>query len=296
MSNKLLTRLFLILVIVVIGIFMLDSSLYSVGPGAVAVEINHGQATVATRKPGLHWKRVSAEVANLDARVQMTHGTFNGDTRNPKSAGSAGYALVWRLSHPRKYYNATQGKRSVALDRMKGAVDAALRKLLAKPSSRTVFAVSPARVHSALMAALKPVAAKLGIEVLTADITRSTLSATARKQVLEAMLLANVAARQGAQAKTQAAASKKRAAMRAQIASLLVTSRQQAATIEGEGEAQVVAIYARAAKPAPKFFRFYQTLLSEQAALEANTRLFIVSTDSSWFRLLGTAPGRGGKP
>jgi len=60
MSNKLLTRLFLILVIVVIGIFMLDSSLYSIGPGAVAVEINHGQATVATRKPGLHWKRVSA--------------------------------------------------------------------------------------------------------------------------------------------------------------------------------------------------------------------------------------------
>ncbi len=296
MSNKLLTRLFVIMVIVVVGIFVLDSSFYSVGPGTVAVEIDHGQATVATRKPGLHWKRVSAEVANLDARVQVTHGTFNADTRNPKSAGSAGYALVWRLSHPGKYYNATQGKGSVARDRMEGAVNGALRKLLAKPSSRTVFAVSPATVNTALMMTLKPVAEKLGIEVLTADITRSTLSATARKQVLEAMLLANVAARQGAQAKTQAAASKKQAAMRAQIASLLATSRQQAATIEGEGEAQVAAIYARAAKPAPKFFRFYQALLSEQTALEANTRLFIISTDSSWFRLLGTAPGKGGKP
>jgi membrane protease subunit HflC len=296
MSNKLLTRLFVVMVIVVIGIFMLDSSFYSVGPGAVVVEINHGQATVATRKPGLHWKRVNAEVVSLDARVQVTYGTFDADTRNPKSAGSAGYALMWRLSHPRKYYNATQGKGSVALDRMEGAVDVTLRKLLAKPSSRTVFSVLPATVHSALMTALKPVAAKFGIEVLTADITRSTLSEATRKQVLEAMLLADTAARQGAQAKTQAAASKKLSAMRAQIVSLLATSRQQAATIEGEGEAQVAAIYARAAKPAPDFFRFYQTLLGEQAALETNTRLFIISTDSSWFRLLGTAPGKGGKP
>ncbi len=296
MSNKLLTRLFVIMVIVVVGIFVLDSSFYSVGPGTVAVEIDHGQATVATRKPGLHWKRVSAEVANLDARVQVTHGTFNADTRNPKSAGSAGYALVWRLSQPRKYYNVTQGKGSVALDRMEGAVDAALRKLLAKPSRRTVFAVSPVTVNAALMMTLKPVAEKLGIEVLTAGITHSTLSETTRKQVLEAMLLTDAAARQGAQAKTQAAASRKLAAMRVQIASLLATSRQQAATIEGEGEAQVATIYARAAKPAPNFFRFYQTLLGEQVVLETNTRLFIISTDSSWFRLLGTAPGKGGKP
>ena len=82
------------------------------------------------------------------------------------------------------------------------------------------------------------------------------------------------------------------AVTRAKAKAIIAKARQQAAAIEGQGEARIAGIYAEASKQAPDFFRFYQTLLSEQAALDTNTRLFIISTDSRWFRLLGTPPAQ----
>ncbi|MGA7965231.1 MAG: SPFH domain-containing protein [Gammaproteobacteria bacterium] len=291
MNNKLLTGLFIGVVIAVVGIFLIESSLYSVEPGQVAVEIQHGQVTASTREPGLHWKPVSAELATMDSRIQVSSGTFNADTRKPNERGSARYAIVWRLNQARTYYEATQGKGEVAEGKVDDAVAAALHKLLANPPSHAVFAVPPASVNAALTAALKPVAAKLGIDILSANITDTTLSKSAQKQVVESMLQADSAIRQAEQAKTQTAAAKKLAATRARAAAILAAANQQAASLKGEGEAQVAGIYAKASQSAPTFFRFYQTLLNEQASLGTHTRLFIISTDSPWFNLLGTKPG-----
>lgn len=290
MNNKLLTRLFIVVVIAVIGIFVLESSLYSVGPGEVAVVIEHGQAKAGTREPGLHWKSVSVQVAILDSRVQVAHGNFDADPQKPESADRARYAVLWRLAQARTYYDATHGKGTVAQNKVDTAVGATLRKLLAKPPSHAVFAVPPASVNAALAAALKPVAKKLGIDILSADITRATLSDAARKQVVESMLQADSAVRQAEQAKTQTAATKKLAATRAHAEAILAAANRQAASIRGQGEAQVAGIYAKASKHAPAFFNFYQTLLSEQAVLDTHTRLFVISTDSPWFKLLGTEP------
>ncbi|MGH8128886.1 MAG: SPFH domain-containing protein [Gammaproteobacteria bacterium] len=291
MNNKLLTRLFIVVVVVIIGIFLLESSLYSIGPGEVAVEIQHGQATASTSNPGLHWKSVSAQVATLDSRVQVARGTFSADKHNPKKGGSAAYVIVWRLNQARTYYDATQGKGEAAQSKVDTAVEAALSKLLAKPSSHAVFAVPPAAVNAAITTALKPVAAKLGIEVLFANVTGTTLSDADQKQVVESMLQADSKVRQAKQDKTQTATAKKLAATKSQAAAILASANQQAASIKGSGEAQVAEIYAKASKHAPAFFSFYQTLLSEQAALDTHTRLFIISTDSPWFNLLGTKPG-----
>ena len=294
MNNKLLTRLFLVLVIVVIGIFVLESTLYSVGPGEVAVEVHNGQATASTDQPGLHWKSVGAELVSLDSRVQVTHGTFQADSGQPKEGGSAGYTVVWRLSQPLTFYGATQGKEQAAAGKVDDTVEGALRKLLAPASNPAVFAVPAASVNAAMTAALEPVAAKFGIAVLTAHLTSITPSAEARMQIVETMLQAVSQARQSERDKAQAEAAQKLADTRGQARSILAEARQQAASIKGEGEAKVAGIYAKASRAAPGFFRFYQTLLSEQAALSTHTRLYILSTDSPWFKLLGTAPGKGG--
>ena len=295
MSNKLLTRLFIVMAIAVAGIFVLESSLYSVGPGETAVIVQHGEATASTRQPGLHWKPVNAGLVSLDSRVRAAHDIFNADQKSPGTGASAGYAVIWRLNQPLTYYGATQGKEEAAVSQMKEAVDGALRKQLAAPANPAVFAEPAASVDAALAAALKPVAAKLGIAVLAARITSITPAEDARKQIVQSMLQAESQARQAGRDKARDAAARKLAATRAQAHAILAAARQQAASIKGEGEARVAGIYAKASSAAPGFFRFYQTLLSEQAALTTHTRLYILSTDSPWFKLLGTAPGKSGK-
>jgi len=173
-------------------------------------------------------------------------------------------------------------------------VEGALRKLLAPASNPAVFAVPAASVNAAMTAALEPVASKLGIAVLTAHLTSITPSAEARSRIVQSMLQADSQARQSDQDKAQAEAAQKLADTRDQARSILAEARRQAASIKGEGEARVAGIYAKASGDAPAFFRFYQTLLSEQAALSTHTRLYILSTDSPWFKLLGTTPDKGG--
>ncbi len=291
MNNKLLTRLFIVLVIIVVGIFVLDASLYNVGPGEVAVMVNHGEATASTGQPGLHWKAIGAQLVNLDARVHVTRGTFNANSRHPDQGGSAGYAVVWRLEQPETFYGATQGKEDVVGTKLDNAVEGALRKHLAKGQGAAVFSEPADSLSAAVTAALKPVAEKLGITVLAAHITSITPSKAERDKIVQSMLQTDTQARQAKEAEARNEAEKKLEATRDRAHSILAAARQQAASIKGKGEAQVAGIYARASRAAPDFFRFYQTLLSEQAALDTHTRLFILSTDSPWFKVLDEHPG-----
>lgn len=295
MNNKLLTRLFIGVVVIVVGIFVLDASLYNVGPGEVAVTVSHGEATASTSRPGLHWKAVGAQLVNLDARVQVTRGTFNANSRHADEGGSAGYAVVWRLEQPETFYGATQGKEDVVGNKLDDAVEGTLRKHLAKEQGAAVFAQPADSLSAAVTSALQPVAKKLGITVLAAHLTSITPSKAARDKIVRSMLRADTQARQAKETETRAEAEKKLEATRSRAHSVLAAARQQAAAIKGGGEAQVADIYAKASRAAPDFFRFYQTLLSEQAALDTHTRLFILSTDSPWFKLLDEHPGPGSK-
>lgn len=290
MNNKLLTRLFLVLVVVVVAIFVLESSLYSVGPGEIAVEVQHSKATASTGRPGLHWKSVSAQLVTLDSRVQIARGTLDADTRNPKQGASAAYAVLWRIKQPLAYYDATGAKDAVTLQKIEDAVEGALRKQLAGNQARAVFAVPPASADAAVAKALEPVADKLGIAVISARVTGATPSEAEQKRIVQSMLQTDTQARRAREKKTRGAAAEKLATTRAQSHAVLAAARQQAAAIRGEGEAQVAGIYAKASAAAPGFFHFYQTLLSERAALSTHTRLYILSTDSPWFKLLGNNP------
>lgn len=292
MNNKLLTRLFIGLVVIVVGIFVLDAALYNVGPGEVAVVVSRGEATAATGQPGLHWKSVSAQIVSLDARVRVTRGTFDADSRHPERGGSAGYAVVWRLEQPETFYGVTAGKDEVARNKLDDAVEGALRKHLARQHGAAVFAQPAASVNAAVAAALRPVAQKLGITVLAAHLTSITPAEAERDKIVQSMLQTDTQARQAKEAEARNEAEKKLEATRDRAHSILAAARQQAASIKGQGEAQVAGIYARASRAAPAFFRFYQTLLSEQAALDTHTRLFILSTDSPWFKVLDTAPAK----
>ena len=128
---------------------------------------------------------------------------------------------------------------------------------------------------------------------MSVSLANTKLSESAEKQITDKMLATDSTAQQQKMSSSETAADEKIAAAKARAADILAAARSKAATIRGESEAKVAEMYARAARPAPDFFHFYQTLMSEKAALNTNTRLFVVSSDSPWFRLMGKGGSNG---
>lgn len=296
MNNKLLMRWFAILIGVLAVAFTLNVSLYTVDPGHVGVIIRQGNVAQVIAKPGTHWKSPSDQFDLLDIRNQVANVSFRADRSGPATESAAArFSVVWKIDSPSKFYQATQNNNPVVdvQDKLADVSDPALRKLLAKDNEARLFAVSSASATQAFEAAIKPAAEKLGIKLLSVSLADIKLSKAAEKQITDRMLASDSTARQQKESSSETEAEKKIASARTQAANILAAARNKAATIRGESEAKVSDLYAQAAKAAPDFFRFYQTLMSETAALNTNTRLFIVSSDSPWFRLMGK-PGSNG--
>lgn len=295
MNNKLLVRWFAIVAIVVAASFILESALFTVEPGQVGALIRNSEVSRVVEASGVHWKAPDTQVALLDSRTQVADVDFRVDKSGP-AADSAGatYTVAWKLADAKAFYHATENNNPAAdvQGKLADAADPALRKLLAKPGEPRVFAVPTASVTAAFEAAIKPVAKKIGIDIQAVSLASLKLSASDQQALADRMLASRAKTREEKTSAHQSDIEQQIRNERAHAADILSGARREAARIRGENEAKIAGIYARAAKPAPAFFDFYQTLMSEQTALEKKTKLFVVSSDSPWFKLLGQAPGK----
>ncbi len=296
MNNKLLMRWFGIVIVALAVAFTLDVSLYTVEPGQVGVIVKQGDVSQVISQSGVHWKVPSDQIELLDARNQVATVNFRANRSGPADESAAArFSVVWKIDSPKQFYEATQNNNPVidVQDKLADVSDPDLRKLLAKDNEARVFSVSASSATQAFEAAIKPAADKLGIKVLSVSLANLKLSAAGEKQITDRMLATDTTAQQQKMTSSEASAEKKIANAKARAADILAAAHNKAASIRGEGEAKVAEMYARAAKPAPDFFRFYQTLMSEKSALNTNTRLFVISSDSPWFRILGKAGANG---
>lgn len=300
MNNKLLLRWFGIVALAFVAFFVLQSSLYTVDPGEVATVVSNGKVTRVIESSGLHWKSPDAQVVVMNQRLQVTGVDFRADKSKAFSTTrGARFNVVWKLDDPAKFYAATQQKNQSQLNiqtQLANAAEPALHKLLAPKGQPRVFSVSAASATEAFKAAIQPAVAKLGIKVLDTSLAAINFPQSEEKQLTEAMLAAHSSKQDKKLSHSHESAERRIAAEREKADAILADAREKAAGIRGESEARVADIYAEASKSDPDFFRFYQTLMSEKQALNTHTRLFVVSTDSPWFRLMGKAsPGQGGK-
>lgn len=300
MNNKILMRWFGLIALVLVAFFVLQSSLYTVQPGEVAAVVGNGKVTGVITGSGLHWKSPDAQVVVMNQRLQVTSVDFRADKNKPVTATrGARFNVLWKLDDPARFYAASQQKNQAQVNiqtQLANAADPALHKLLAKEDQPRVFSVSEASAMAAFKAAIQPEVARLGIKVVDASLAAINIPESEEKQLTDAMLAAHSSEQDKKLSHSHEAAEKRIAAERDKTDAILARAREKAAGIRGESEAKVADIYAEASKSEPGFFRFYQTLMSEKQALNTHTRLFVVSTDSPWFRLMGKdSSGQGGK-
>lgn len=278
-----------VLALVLTGI---AQSVFTVGPARTVLVERDGKIVAGPLRTGVHWKVPLVEsLVSVPGGVMVMHGRVRAGASEQGFA--AEYAVVWRVANARRFYQTTGGRGSNVASRLSTPADSALRQRMTKAGAARFLATPVASANTALSAAVRAPARKLGIEVVKTELTGVSVPATLRKRLANRMASEAASKASAAESSSRAAYAAATKRIQGRTKAILSDARREAASLQGKADARIAGIYARAGKAAPGFFRFYRALESEERALRENTRVLVVSTDSPWFRTLEAKAGKG---
>ncbi|MGH8426880.1 MAG: SPFH domain-containing protein [Gammaproteobacteria bacterium] len=282
-------------IVLIVVLIVLSLSLYIVRPGQAALLLHGDKVAATVDTPGLHWRTPLRDgVVVLNTKLQLDTGQIGNGSESSPDALAVNYVVAWRIVAPERFYTATGGDAGVARTRLDGTIGKTLGAAIQSGKDATAFLERPAAtLEAALRTAAAPIAKPLGVEVLGVYLGATKLPATLSQKIGRQMAAATQEQIGAAESvgKTNAADIESNAAL--ERIEIIATANRQAARIRGEGEAKIVAIYAKAAREQPEFFSFYHALQTERDQLMSNTKVLVISVDSPWFKALGPGTGTG---
>lgn len=291
-KTKLQNALSLILVATIFTVWLIGSLIFLVYPWQKAVVIQFGELLTTKETPGLYFKLPWQDVRYFDSRI-LTIDTTSPDrfiTAEKENVLVDSY-VKWRIVDPKKYYEATRGQETQAVNNLLQNINRVLRDEIGKRTVKDVVTGEREQVMEILRTSASEVAQNIGVDIIDVRLKRVDLPEAVSDNVYKNMIeerrrIANERRSSGEAEKEiiMAEADKDRTVILAQ-------AQQDANRLRGEGEATAANIYSTAYSTAPDFYDFYRSLQAYQNALGNENDFFILSPDSDFFRFLRIETG-----
>lgn len=282
----------LVIAVFIVGFLMLSTLCFTVPEGSVAVVTRFGAPVRVADSAGLHFKLPTPfeGVYLRDARRRLTRTRLSESlTRDKKNVVLVTYT-VWKLAEPVKFLQAV-GDIAGAEEKLDGIVINAKNAVLGNydfdalvsqnPQNQKIDAIEADMTQQVQTEAKN----RYGIEVMQVGLQRLALPEDNLKAVFNQMR----AERSQFAAKFQAEGDKKAAEIRADAdltaARLTAEGAQKSEEIRGRAEAGAAAIYAKAHKTDPNFYRFTRSLESMKKIIGDQSTV-VMDTDSAPFNVL----------
>ena len=188
MSN----RLPIIGVVVAIVLFLIYSSVFVVNQREQALVLRFGEIVDVKSQPGIYFK---APFSFFDAdTVQIIENRllrFDLDNIRVQVSGGKFYEvdafLVYKISDPRRFRAAVSGQVSLAEQRLRTRLDAALRRVYGLRGFESALSEDRADMMREVRDQLRPDASSLGVEIVDVRIRRTDLTAEVSQQTFDRM-------------------------------------------------------------------------------------------------------------
>jgi len=281
--------------IILIAIFVLFSSMFTVNEGSHALVLRLGKLQVnpKTKKaivygPGLHFKTpFITSVSHFDTRLQNLS-----DDASPKRVltEEQKYVLVdyfakWRIDDLPLYYKRTLDNSTRANILLKQKINDELRALFGERTISEVVSGERSDIMAKLQDDANASAKSLGIKVTDVRIQGIELPKEVQDSVFQRMSTQREQVATNLRAQGKASAEQIQATADAQVTIDLATTKAKAQAMRAEGDKEAANIYTQAYAKDPKFYRFYKSLLSYQNAFanHAHTTM-ILDPKSDFFK------------
>lgn len=293
MSN----RLPIIAVIVAVALFLLYSSVFVVNQREQAIVLRFGEIVDVKSEPGIYFK---LPFSFFDAdQVQIIENRllrFDLDNIRVQVSGGKFYEvdafLVYKISDPRLFRSAVSGQVSLAEQRLRTRLDAALRRVYGLRGFESALSEDRSEMMREVRDELRPAATSLGLTIDDVRIRRTDLTAEVSQQTYDRMKAERLAEAERLRARGREAAQGIRAKADREVVETIAAAQKESEILRGQGEAERNATFAAAFQKDPEFFEFYRSMNAYVAALNGQGTTMVLSPDSEFFKFFLDASGK----
>ncbi|MEQ8449182.1 MAG: protease modulator HflC [Nitratireductor sp.] len=297
MSNRLPLIAFVVAILVILGF----SSFFIVNERQQAIVLRFGEIVEVKTEPGLYFKLpfgfLEADNVQLiedrvlrfdldDIRVQVSGGKFY----------EVDAFVAYRISDPRTFRQTVSGSVTLAEQRLRTRLDAALRRVYGLRGFEAALSEERSSMMREVRDQLRPDANSLGLEIEDVRIRRTDLTQEVSQQTYDRMKAERLAEAERLRARGREAAQRIRARADREVVEIVAEARRESEILRGEGEAERNAIFADAFQRDPEFFEFYRSMAAYTLALDSEGTSMVLSPNSEFFRYFGSPGGRAPAP
>jgi membrane protease subunit HflC len=278
-------KLFAIAGLALLGLLIVNGTLYTVDERERAVVVRFGQVIRYDDQAGLHWKYpfldtvrfYSAQILTLDAEPQL-YPTIE------KKYVVVDSFVKWRIIDVLKFHVAVGGDEAKARERLAQVINSGLRGEFGKRTVKDVIAGDRAKIMALLSVNADQDAKEYGIEVVDVRIQRVEFPAEVRDAVYRNMAAERARIAKELRAKGAEAAEKIRADAERQRDILLAEAYRDAERTRGQGDARATAISGQAFSVNPGFYSLYRSLNAYKESFKNKDDILVVDPSADFFK------------
>lgn len=278
LENKILVGIGALLVLGMMSIF-------TVGQTEKAIKFRLGQIQKSDYEPGLQvkWPFIN-NIKKFDARIQTMDSKPERFLTAEKKNVIVDSFVKWRIGDVNKFYTVVSGDIGQANLRLDQIIKDAFRGEFGKRNIKQLVSTDRHAIREILIKNSKPLAAKLGMEIIDVRVKRIDLPEEVSSSVFRRMEAERERVAREFRSQGSEASEKIRADADRQRVVTLANAFRDAEKMRGEGDAKSAEIYANAYGADAEFFTFNRSLSAYKKTFSGTGSMMVLDPDSDFFR------------
>ncbi|WP_181707304.1 protease modulator HflC [Chthonobacter rhizosphaerae] len=281
------------LIVAAIVLLVVYSSTFIVSEREQAIQLRFGEIQRVITEPGIYFKVPTNTVDTvqiIDKRLLAIELSDKVVQVNDGRRYVVDVFSTFRITDPRRFRESVSGNLSLAAERLRTRLDAALRRVYGLRSFDAALSSERAEMMVELRDLVRTEAEGLGMNIVDVRIRRTDLVPEVSQQTFERMRAERLAEAAELRAQGTQEALRIRAEADRQATVLVAEAARDAEILRGEGDAERSRIFAEAYTLDPSFFEFYRSMQAYGQAMGENTgTTMVLSPDNDFFRYFNGA-------
>ncbi len=284
-----------IVVGLVVVLFVLSLSLYTVDQRQNAMVFQLGEVVDIKKEPGLYFKLPMVQnIRYFDTRI-LTLDAVDPERfiTSEKKNVLVDYYVKWRIKDVRTFYVSFAGDERQAVNRLSQTVNDGMRAEFGKRTVHDVVSGQRDDVMETLRKSADNDARRFGVEVMDVRIKRVDLPAEVSESVYRRMEAERKRVANELRSTGSAEAEKIRADADRQREVIIAEAYRDAQRIKGEGDGRAAAIYGEAFGKNAEFYAFYRSMEAYKQSFSGKNDVMVLQPNSEFFRYMKSPRGSG---
>ena len=291
MNARIIISVIVLAIVLVVG----SMSVFTVAEYEQGIVVQFGDPKRVVNKSGLYFKLPWQDIIYYDRRVIQVDGEPEQVTASDQKRLVVDAFALYRIIDPLKFKNA-----AITIERFEGFMLRTLTGTLRQHIGRVALVDVVSGEREALMSAIRDSlveeTSQYGIEVTDVRIKRTDLPQENSQAIYRRMQTEREREASEIRAEGEEQALRIRAEADRTRTVLLSEAKRTSEILRGEGDGEVVRIFAEAFGRDINFFTFYRTMQAYREALNATDTTLVLSPDGDFLRFLTNFEGMAFSP